>query len=790
MASLQPSTSSQEDARKVDAAAIEEEAAALFSRDEADADDALWQPLALQDFDSTELLSHYQQELPEITLSEEDWNQFRDEDLNSQDWQHVFDDELHDQQERELHEQQGDTLGLLDQLEQLNLGNEVSPEWMEDLADLPPIFLPNGDVQPWLYCQPCASTDTSTVTNTTNTPTPTRILSQSPSQEQIQAFLEPWDHKQAASPAASTDIDHLLEQLSIQSATQQQQQQTMKQSTQNQPQVSQVVAVDNSPVLQQLIDSFGVAAASSETVQNHNTKKSHANRKLCLGHRERILGVGISPDTKYFATAAADSTIRIWHDQRLIATLRGHSTQHECLRVVWASDAWIQQIAVSGWDSRTPLLPNHDETVKSSVPTAVNKVPPPKIVKTYWIATGGADGVVYLWAASTTTTQEHPTDWRIYATLDHSAWAVQDPDAQDGEPEAPQIYALNFIDDWQGLPSRDVADSNAFLLTSSDDHVHLWEWQPDVHKKVKLDDGWSGEKTVLREVLSMRFGLWQDADYGVTVGQVTGNATLDLQSTREPQSPEASNLTDEEIFGGKNRNPRGIVYVFDAAYSYTLGCLGVALSDGTVRLLNGRGICFSVLQLPHLQAHLTSLCWSATTNVLATAVATGEVVTWQIWPGHTPVCRAILSGGHVPGRPLFGVGFFGLFHRHGPEHDATVHVPEALLSWGVDGRLCVWEMSSQSSVDHPVATLVDDPDYPLYAVAFSKERLVTAGGGSDGGLIGIPVHMYALKKETEGKSVILISDSKQETVESSASIGKASPVSDNKEGDNARTANL
>ena len=54
-------------------------------------------------------------------------------------------------------------------------------------------------------------------------------------------------------------------------------------------------------------------------------------------------------------------------------------------------------------------------------------------------------------------------------------------------------------------------------------------------------------------------------------------------------------------------------------------------------------------------------------------------------------------------------------------------------------------MSSESSVDYPVATLVDDSDYALYAVAFSKERLIAAGGGSDGGLIGIPVHMYTVK---------------------------------------------
>ena len=461
----------------------------------------------------------------------------------------------------------------------------------------------------------------------------------------------------------------------------------------------------------------------------------------------------MSPCGKYFATASGDATVRIWYQQRLLATLRGHDTEHECLRVVWASPSWIKHID-NGSSDRTPLQPSHDATVKSSVPVSVDEPAPAQVESTYWIATGGADGVVYLWTSSVTTQQEHPTDWRIHATLDHSAWAAQDPDAAEGEPEAPQIYALDLIDDWHGLPSHDAGDSNAFLLTSSDDHIHLWEWQPNVNKKVKVDDGWSAEKTVLREVFSVRFGHWQQTGYGVTVGQVTGNATLDLPATRRPdnEASAAANLTDEQVFGGKSRNPHGIVYVFDAAYSYNLGCLGVALSDGTVRLLNGRGVCWSVLQLPHVQAHLTSLCWSNTTNILATAVATGEVVTWQVWPGHTPVCRAILSGGHVPGRPLFGVGFFGVFDRpdaDDPEHDATVHVPEALLSWGIDGRLCVWETSSQATVDSPVATLVDDSEYPLYAVAFSQDKLIAAGGGADGGFVGIPVHMYSLKHGTQ-----------------------------------------
>jgi hypothetical protein len=55
-------------------------------------------------------------------------------------------------------------------------------------------------------------------------------------------------------------------------------------------------------------------------------------------------------------------------------------------------------------------------------------------------------------------------------------------------------------------------------------------------------------------------------------------------------------------------------------------------------------------------------------------------------------------------------------------------------------------------VERPDATLVDDPSYPLFAVAFAQDKLVAAGGGAEGGFVGIPVHFYALEDDDNKKT--------------------------------------
>ena len=92
-----------------------------------------------------------------------------------------------------------------------------------------------------------------------------------------------------------------------------------------------------------------------------------------------------------------------------------------------------------------------------------------------------------------------------------------------------------------------------------------------------------------------------------------------------------SEATATTPFGGE-RNPDNIIYVFDAAYCSANRLLGVALSDGSLRLVNGRGVCLSVLTLPGVQSHLTSFAWDDSGHRLATCVASGHLISWTISP--------------------------------------------------------------------------------------------------------------------------------------------------------------
>jgi WD40 repeat protein len=219
--------------------------------------------------------------------------------------------------------------------------------------------------------------------------------------------------------------------------------------------------------------------------------------------------------------------------------------------------------------------------------------------------------------------------WECIVTLDHSSFEGRTK-ASDDDDGIPQIYALQFIEHWQGLAS----ENNDFLMTSSDDYVHLWEMDT-----AQGDD----DKLCLSEVFSIRFTAVDNVGSGVSVCPVT-SAGLKVPNTQ----PSLSTST-EHAFGGE-RNPSNVIYVFDASYCPGNGLLGVALSDGSMRLVNGRGVCVSVLSLPGCKSHLTSFTWDSTGSRLASCVATGHLILWSIenGEGRTVVsCLAVLEGGTI-----------------------------------------------------------------------------------------------------------------------------------------------
>lgn len=431
-----------------------------------------------------------------------------------------------------------------------------------------------------------------------------------------------------------------------------------------------------------LLKTFDARLTISEKGEDH---ESSPNERVCLGNKERILGAQLSPCGRYLATAGQDSTVRVFLvESNSLITVLNHNKDFECLRVAWASPTW-----------------SHETLDRSEYP--------------FVLASGSADGVVRIFH----TKNPSEDNWKLATTLDHAEMSHFEPeDPQD----KPQVYALQFIDHYKA--STEDTSSNSVLLTSSDDHVHIWDLDVSKRSKQGTEKSSQGQRVWrINEVFSLYFADMHDHGYGVHVGHVTAAG-----ATRASQ---AMGMEPNKGFGGA-RNPRGLVYAFDASYCENNAMLGVALSDGSLRLMNGRGVCLSLVQLPGRQSHLTSFAWDETGTQLATCVATGHLITWRLQLDQfgsfvRTKCDAIFDGGHIAGRPLFGCAYGGSDN-------------DLLLSWGMDGRLCLWDARSKEEQHRPMAVLLDKPEYPFFAADVGTEIIAVAGGSQ--GFVGVPVFLY------------------------------------------------
>ena len=472
--------------------------------------------------------------------------------------------------------------------------------------------------------------------------------------------------------------------------------------------------------------------------QLENKPVKARQERSCLGHKETIFGLHFSDCGKFMATASQDATIRIWRSDNntLLSTLEGHDRTSECLRVAWAPQKWCNL------DSQYQFV----------------------------LASGGANGVVKMWATSDITGDS----WKCIGSIDHTV-LLKEPnqttpsEQEKNEPEdPPQVYALQFIDNWQGLALDGVSKKNSFLMTSSDDFIHIWE----IGSGPTIDS----LEFSLTEVMSFRFTCLEHFGFGVSVTRVTAGGLV-LTKENSNRTDENSNEltgTTPRPFGGE-RNPNNIIFVFDASYCEANGLLGVALSDGSLRLVNGRGVCVSILQLPGCQSHLTSFCWDMTGLRLASCVATGHLILWSLSISDglgrvIPSCTAVLEGGHEPGRPLFGAQYCGVTEE------------DLVISWGVDGRLCLWDSHSKGNIHAPISTLISKNDYPIYAVDISSSDTqdpeilsrIGVGGGTDGGFLGIPAFMYDVTQDKRRIDMAEEKKSRGETDEIPIFSGSAS----------------
>jgi len=303
------------------------------------------------------------------------------------------------------------------------------------------------------------------------------------------------------------------------------------------------------------------------------------------------------------ASASQESKICIWD----VASHRLVATLSEGM------DAKFECLRVVWMNTRDPPTKNSDEEEK------------------YLLASAGADGIVRLWSATCDGGNvEEKLNWHCAGTLDHYMLENDGDDNNGGgvskeEEERPQIYALQFVQS-KATPNMNI------LLTSANDCIYLWNIVEDGSPQSPNN---SIKRRKFLPHLSMRFS--HHLDDGKYVNQ----------------------------FGG-SRNPENELYVFDASYSESNDLLGVALSDGTCRVLslasgNNASFCQDqcVLSLPPgyfgtRGGHLTALSWDKSGTRLATCIASGRVVLWLLQVVNRdgrealhPSCISVLEGGET-----------------------------------------------------------------------------------------------------------------------------------------------
>lgn len=216
----------------------------------------------------------------------------------------------------------------------------------------------------------------------------------------------------------------------------------------------------------------------------------------------------------------------------------------------------------------------------------------------YMLAAAGADGILRVYSASQ---QNDKLQWKLVATKDHYGLLNETEDR-------PQIYSLQFVTRPSNLGTTTSPNTtdNWLLMTSADDAIFLWDFKQT-----------NGKSFNEREITS--HAVIQFAQLG------------------------------QNRFGGP-RNPNNAIYVFDAAAN-TNGLVGAALSDGTCRIMSLAQSAQEkqcVLSVPEQfvgekGGHLTAISWDSSGERLATCIACGYVVLWDIKYVEGTVYSSILA---------------------------------------------------------------------------------------------------------------------------------------------------
>ena len=201
-------------------------------------------------------------------------------------------------------------------------------------------------------------------------------------------------------------------------------------------------------------------------------------------------------------------------------------------------------------------------------------------------------------------------------------------------------------------------------------------------------------------------------------------------------------------FGG-DRNPSGMVFVFDAQPSpLTSGAAiaAVVLSDASLRLvdLSTMTEVFSAALLPpdlEHQAHATSSSWSDDGLQLAVALSTGDALIVNL----TDRKVSHILKGHQ--RPCYGAAF--LHRKMGSKADRALGRMIASSAGGASDSPLVFTWSSDGTLNlHTLTEGINQPhmtyqgDSPILACEYASEvGFICAGGDNSGSaFLGCPFH--------------------------------------------------
>ena len=197
---------------------------------------------------------------------------------------------------------------------------------------------------------------------------------------------------------------------------------------------------------------------------------------------------------------------------------------------------------------------------------------------------------------------------------------------------------------------------------------------------------------------------------------------------------------------GGGRNPNDIVYVFGTDWSPEREEMAVALSDGTVRVVNLMGELKAVLTIPEENTRATNAKWTKGGRGLATTFSTGHVLTWEFEAGsEKPRCKGVYVGQGI----CYGTEFFpprGIPSGIGCKEDEEV----ILLSYGQKGN--VFAFNTLLPHGDPIGWGSKEDGGELFDATTwwdGNDAMIAFGGRNDGGAIGVPIQLYRIKAAGE-----------------------------------------